>query len=181
MKCHYDVLGVAREATEDELKRAYRKQALRLHPDKNPGREAEATADFQLVQAAYAVLSDPQERAWYDGHREAILRGFSGVARDGEEAFEEGVDVYAYFSASAWSGYGAGGGSFYAVFAELFERIAADECDAAGEELQLPAFGAADSDYAKVDLGEAGCTWFGKKPKAQAAGRQKGGRWCGIE
>lgn len=43
--------------------------------DKNPDNVEEATAEFRLVQQAYEVLSDPQERAWYDKHREAILRG----------------------------------------------------------------------------------------------------------
>ena len=47
--------------------------------DKNAHRAEEATAEFQLIQAAYAVLSDPQERAWYDDHREAILRGGESV------------------------------------------------------------------------------------------------------
>lgn len=43
--------------------------------DKNRDKHEEATAQFQLIQAAYAVLSDPQERAWYDNHRDAIMRG----------------------------------------------------------------------------------------------------------
>jgi DnaJ family protein A protein 5 len=103
MRCHYEVLGVERDAEEAELKKAYRKLALQLHPDKNRGNEETATAQFQVVQAAYAVLSDPQERAWYDNHREAILRGGSGGQQDDD--FQEGVDIFAFFSSSAFSGY----------------------------------------------------------------------------
>lgn len=73
-KCLYDVLGVPRDATEEAIKKAYKKQALVLHPDKNPGDE-DATRQFQLLQQAFEVISDPHERAWYDAHREEILRG----------------------------------------------------------------------------------------------------------
>lgn len=65
MKCHYEVLGVTRTADSDEIKKSYRKLALRWHPDKNLDNAEEANQQFLLVQAAYDVLSDPQERAWY--------------------------------------------------------------------------------------------------------------------
>lgn len=81
VKCHYRVLEVEQEASADELKRAYRQKALLLHPDKNPHRVAEATAEFAEVQRAYEVLSDPQERAWYDRHRESILRKSNSHAK----------------------------------------------------------------------------------------------------
>ncbi|KAK1584724.1 DnaJ domain-containing protein [Colletotrichum navitas] len=57
------------------IKKSYRKRALELHPDRNLSDIQNATRRFAEVQAAYEVLSDPQERAWYDSHREAILRG----------------------------------------------------------------------------------------------------------
>ena len=79
---YYELLGVERTATEDELKKAYRKKALLLHPDKNRGDEERATKTFAEVQAAYEVLSDPQERAWYDSHESSILRGDSGAGED---------------------------------------------------------------------------------------------------
>jgi DnaJ homolog subfamily A member 5 len=72
---YYELLGVQRNATEDEIKKAYRRKALELHPDRNYGNEQEATSIFAEVQSAYEVLSDPQERAWYDSHESAILRG----------------------------------------------------------------------------------------------------------
>lgn len=64
MKCHYEVLSVAKEASSSEIKKAYRKLALQWHPDKNLDNLQEAKEQFQLVQNAYEVLSDPQERAW---------------------------------------------------------------------------------------------------------------------
>jgi DnaJ homolog subfamily A member 5 len=64
------------------IKKAYRKKALELHPDRNFGDVEAATTKFAEVQSAYEVLSDPQERAWYDSHRDSILRGDSGPAED---------------------------------------------------------------------------------------------------
>ncbi|GKT72275.1 DnaJ domain-containing protein [Colletotrichum tofieldiae] len=73
--CYYELLGVERDAADDEIKKSYRKRALELHPDRNLNDIQNATRRFAEIQAAYEVLSDPQERAWYDSHREAILRG----------------------------------------------------------------------------------------------------------
>jgi len=61
---HYEVLGVARDATPDEIKKAYRRLARQLHPDVNPG--ADTSEQFKLVTHAYDVLSDPEQRARYD-------------------------------------------------------------------------------------------------------------------
>ena len=82
---YYDLLGVDRQATEDEIKKAYRRKALELHPDRNYGNVENATKVFAEVQSAYEVLSDPQERAWYDSHRDVLLRGDQG----GQETTEE--------------------------------------------------------------------------------------------
>ena len=62
MRCHYEVLEVARDADEAAIKKAYRKAALAWHPDKCKLPEAEER--FREVQAAYEILSVPQERAW---------------------------------------------------------------------------------------------------------------------
>lgn len=67
--------GVSFDASEDDLKKSYRKLALKWHPDKNLDNAEEAKREFQIIQAAYEVLNDPQERAWYDKHRDAILLG----------------------------------------------------------------------------------------------------------
>src|SRR5260370_1580430 len=67
---YYDVLGVKRNASEDEIKKAYRKLARQYHPDRNPG-DKQAETRFKEVQAAYDVLSDKTKRSQYDRFGEA--------------------------------------------------------------------------------------------------------------
>src|SRR5215213_2591678 len=76
---YYEVLGVTRTAGLDEIKKAYRKMALKYHPDKNPG-DAEAEEKFKEAAEAYSVLSDEEKRARYDryGHQGAA-GGFGGI------------------------------------------------------------------------------------------------------
>ena len=109
LRCHYVVLGVENTATDDELKKAYRKQALLWHPDRNLDSREEAEARFKELQGAHAVLTDPHERSWYDQHRDAILRGGSGVAgdaaADGSESADPASHLWFYFTAAAYSGY----------------------------------------------------------------------------
>ena len=62
----YATLGVQPDATLDEIKRAYRRATMKWHPDRNPGREAEAYAAFQEIREAYAILSDAEQRRVYD-------------------------------------------------------------------------------------------------------------------
>ena len=64
MRCHYEVLGVDRSVSDSDIKKAYRKLALKHHPDKNQDNVEECTRLFTAIQQAYEVLMDPQERAW---------------------------------------------------------------------------------------------------------------------
>jgi molecular chaperone DnaJ len=88
---YYQVLGVSRDTDAAELKRAYRKLAVELHPDRNPG-NAEAEARFKEAAEAYQVLSDPEKRAMYDrfGHEGPRHAGFGG--------FSDVGDVFSAFS-----------------------------------------------------------------------------------
>ncbi|KAJ7538850.1 hypothetical protein O6H91_11G065500 [Diphasiastrum complanatum] len=72
---YYNVLKVGKSATDDDLKKAYRKLAMKWHPDKNPNNKKEAEAKFKQISEAYEVLSDPQKRAIYDQYGEEGLKG----------------------------------------------------------------------------------------------------------
>src|SRR5690606_25472033 len=81
---YYETLGVSRGASEEELKKAYRKLAMKYHPDRNPG-DAEAEKTFKEINEAYGVLKDPQMRAAYDRFGHA---GVDGNARAGAGGFD---------------------------------------------------------------------------------------------
>ncbi|KAI0508141.1 hypothetical protein KFK09_014275 [Dendrobium nobile] len=72
---YYDILNVKKNATDNELKKCYRKLAMKWHPDKNPTNKNESEAKFKQISEAYEVLSDPQKRAIYDRYGEEGLKG----------------------------------------------------------------------------------------------------------
>ncbi|XP_036703664.1 dnaJ homolog subfamily C member 21 [Balaenoptera musculus] len=179
MKCHYEALGVRRDASEEELKKAYRKLALKWHPDKNLDNAAEAAEQFKLIQAAYDVLSDPQERAWYDNHREALLKG----GLDGEYQ-DDSLDLLHYFTVTCYSGYGDDEKGFYTVYRSVFEMIAKEELESSLEEdvEDFPTFGDSQSDYDTVvhpfyAYWQSFCTQKNFAWKEEYDTRQASNRW----
>ena len=88
MASPYETLGVAKNATDDEIKKAYRKLAREYHPDRNPGDTA-AVERFKEVQGAYDLLADPEKRKAYDAYGAAGARGFPGGEGAGGVRFEE--------------------------------------------------------------------------------------------
>src|SRR5271170_5890256 len=91
---YYEVLGVGREATPEELKRAYRKLALKYHPDKNPG-DKEAEEKFKELGEAYEILSDQQKRATYNRFGHAAFGPGSGAgAGAAGQGFHDPFDVF---------------------------------------------------------------------------------------
>lgn len=108
-KDFYDILGISKNASEAEIKKAYRKKAIEFHPDKNPG-DAVAEENFKKAAEAYEVLSDSQKRAKYDqfGHQAFENGGggggFSGMNMD--DIFSQFGDIFG----GGFGGFGGGGG-----------------------------------------------------------------------
>jgi molecular chaperone DnaJ len=88
VKSPYEILGVSRNASDEEIKKAYRKLARQLHPDRNPD-DPEAEERFKEVQGAYDLLSDPEKRKAYDTFGASGPRGFPGGAGTGSVRFED--------------------------------------------------------------------------------------------
>ena len=93
---YYEVLGVEKNASAEDIKKAYRKKAIQYHPDKNPG-DKEAEEKFKEAAEAYDVLSDPQKRARYDQFGHAGMSGqggFSGGGFSMEDIFSQFGDIF---------------------------------------------------------------------------------------
>ncbi|PID90025.1 MAG: molecular chaperone DnaJ [Bacteroidetes bacterium] len=109
---YYEILGVEKGASTDEIKKAYRKLALQYHPDKNPG-DKEAEAKFKEAAEAYEVLGDADKRARYDrfGHEGmGAGGGFHSGGMSMEDIFSQFGDIFGGAFGGAFGGFGRGGG-----------------------------------------------------------------------
>ena len=89
-RCYYEILEVTRTASGDEIKKSYRKLAIRYHPDKNPG-DKKAEEQFKELSEAYEILSDSEKRTVYDRHGHAAFDRRAGGGRGG---FHDPADIF---------------------------------------------------------------------------------------
>ena len=148
---YYILLGVEETATSLEIKKAYRKKALILHPDKNPDDIENTTRLFNEVRVAYETLSDPQERSWYDSHKFQILRedgdqnSNSNNDNFDDENFEtyySGIqvdDIEKYLNINLYQKFDDSINGFYSIVSVLLDRIASEEVTS-GKQQKLPGF-----------------------------------------
>lgn len=183
---HYQVLGIDQSASSIEIKKAFRSLALREHPDKNPNDIEGATVRFSRIQAAYEVLSDEQERAWYDDHQEEILNPNNstnnstsqadydyfeqvrkGKRKPRDEKPKEGKrpdrglqsqHLMKFFNNSSWNGFDDTPNGFYTTYRTLFCLISADETSWSSPHL-YPSFGTS-SNPSLADLRSFYQTWL---------------------
>ncbi|KAJ4958154.1 hypothetical protein NE237_025265 [Protea cynaroides] len=121
---YYNILKLDRNATDEDLKKSYRKLAMKWHPDKNPNDKKEAEAKFKQISEAYEVLSDPQKRAVYDQYGEEGLKGTTphpgssggggfpfGGGNSGDPMFNprNAEDIFAEFFGNSPFGFGSSG------------------------------------------------------------------------
>src|SRR6056297_4236298 len=104
-KDYYELLGLSRNVSADEVKKAYRKLAMKYHPDRNPD-DAEAEARFKEAAEAYEVLSDDQKRKIYDQYGHEGLRGHGAAGHDFNRMNVD--DIFSMFNDI----FGGGGGGF---------------------------------------------------------------------
>ncbi|NLP58750.1 molecular chaperone DnaJ [Lutibacter sp. B1] len=110
---YYEILGISKNATPAEIKKAYRKMAIKYHPDKNPG-DKEAEENFKKAAEAYEVLSDENKKARYDQYGHAAFEGagaggFGGGGMNMEDIFSQFGDIFgSAFGGGGFGGFGGG-------------------------------------------------------------------------
>jgi molecular chaperone DnaJ len=135
MKDFYATLGIPRSATQDEIKKAYRKKALEFHPDRNPG-NPKAEEAFKRISEAYEVLSEENKRRLYDQYGEEGLRGAGlggggfGGGGEGFSTMEEALRTFMGAFGGAGGGAGRGGGD------SLFDFFGGGGAEAEGAQRQ---------------------------------------------
>lgn len=112
-KDYYEVLGISKSAGSEEIKKAYRKMAVKFHPDKNPG-DHQAEERFKEIGEAYDILADPQKRAAYDQYGHAAFDSRSRAGGGGFGGFHDPFDIFREVFG------GGGGGAGGSIFEEFF-------------------------------------------------------------
>ncbi|KAF8905002.1 DnaJ domain-containing protein [Gymnopilus junonius] len=165
---YYKLLEVSEDASTDEIKRSFRRLALIHHPDKNHNDIEEATRKFAGLQQAYEVLSDEQERAWYDSHRASLI-----PEPDAETVFEDikrgtnlstrvrdrGLTVRhlaRFLDATTWDTWDDGENSFFSIYRNLFARLASEEATFDSKD-GFPSFGYSTWQWSPASKGDPTC------------------------
>lgn len=132
----YQILGVSRDASKDEIKKAHRKLALKYHPDKNPDDKV-ASEKFKRAQEAYDVLSDDEKRPAYDRYGADFEKIRSSGYQPGTEGFE-GLDLDQMFGGGRGGRGGGGGQTQFDGFSDFFEQMMGGGRGSGGHQRQSP-------------------------------------------
>jgi len=131
---YYELRVVESFASDIELKKAYRKKALQYHPDKNPDDVEAATKIFAQIRSAYEVLSDSQERAWYDAHKNQILREDDDYYAGGDDDYVEPEvtgttteEILKFFDPSLYTKIDDSLAGMYVIASRVFDKLASEE------------------------------------------------------
>ena len=168
---YYKILGVPKNADEKRIKKAYRKLAVKYHPDKNLEDKEEATRKFQQVSEAYEVLSDPEKRRVYD------QLGEEGLKRGGGGAGPTGAGFQGF--SSGQGGFSFQGGDPFKLFEEMFGRDFDFSSSRAGRSFQ---FRSSPGGFGGMDFGQTFSSFGGQGfggPNRGRAGSSQGYRGQG--